>query len=248
MPQPAAASSPAAPPRAAQSGPATGSTYGGSTYGGSTYGGSTYGGSAHDGPGYGGTTYGGQQAAPHDALRNGGGPAAMARASVAPPAPAMPASSSMGPPTSLTAPVPSDTGGGRQEPPAWEADDYAPPPNEGTGSHNGLLIAVGVVVLLAVVGLTAFMWPRDSSDPQFAVNSCVKQSGNSAVAADCDAVGAFTIVAKVERMEQCPDQGRQPYVEFGTGRSRILCLKPAGAAPAPSGVPSGNPSPDPATT
>jgi len=129
----------------------------------------------------------------------------------------------------------------------WEADDYAASPSESSGSHTGLLIAVGVVVLLAVVGLTAFMWPRGSAGPEFAVNSCVKQSGNSAVAADCGATGAFMIVSKVDRPEQCTDRDH-PYVELGSGRNRILCLSPAaGGGTAPTGGAPSN-SPDPATT
>jgi hypothetical protein len=91
-----------------------------------------------------------------------------------------------------------------------------------------MLIAVGIVVLAGVVGLVAFLWPRGDS-AHFAINSCVRESQSTAVAVDCGAEGAYRIVAKVTSKENCPDP-KQPWVELGSGKQRVLCLAPAGAA------------------
>jgi hypothetical protein len=125
---------------------------------------------------------------------------------------------------------------------AREYDRFGPPA-EGSGSHTGLLIAVGAVVLIAVVGMVAFMWPRAPQGPQFPVNSCVRQASGVAVATDCSAAGAFVVVSQVESKDQCPDPN-QPFVELGTGTARILCLAPAtGAGPGDA-----SPTPGPSTT
>jgi hypothetical protein len=129
------------------------------------------------------------------------------------------------------------SGGFGAEIPRGEYERFTPPPAEGSGSHTGLLIAVGGVVLVAVVGLVAFLWPKSGNGPQFPVNSCVRQSAGAAIAADCSAAGAFTVVSQVERRDQCPDPA-QPYVELGAGTARILCLAPAAGSVVPSSTPS----------
>jgi hypothetical protein len=132
-------------------------------------------------------------------------------------------------PSSGAPAVPVPTSPGPAVPAEWRGTgEPEERPTEATGSHVGLLIAVGVVVLLAVIGLTAYMWPRTSGGPEFAVNSCVKQVDNTAEAVDCTAAGAFTIVSRVDNKDLCPD-AKQPYVELSEGDNPILCLAPANA-------------------
>lgn len=104
---------------------------------------------------------------------------------------------------------------------------YTPPTGPGN-AHLGMLIAVGAVVLLAVVGLIAFMWPNSPSEQQFTVGSCVRESNQVATPVECTAAGAYKIVSQVQRKEQCEDQ-TQPHVELGSGKNRVLCLTPARA-------------------
>jgi hypothetical protein len=87
------------------------------------------------------------------------------------------------------------------------------------------LIAAAVLVLLAAVGVVAMNALGSSSS--FAVGSCVKQSGKEAKQVDCDEEGAFTVVSKETKREECADPG-QPYVliERG-GKEEVLCLTPA---------------------
>jgi hypothetical protein len=84
-----------------------------------------------------------------------------------------------------------------------------------------------VVLALAGVGVT-WALSKTSSGSSFAVNSCVKKSGDNAVAVDCSTAGAYQIISKVDSVEKCPDKG-QPYVVLEeSGRpDQVLCLKPA---------------------
>jgi hypothetical protein len=87
------------------------------------------------------------------------------------------------------------------------------------------LVAAAVLVLLAAVGVVAMNALGSSSS--FAVGSCVKQSGDEARQVDCDEEGAFTVVSKETKREDCADAA-QPYVliERG-GKKEVLCLAPA---------------------
>ena len=138
-----------------------------------------------------------------------------------------------GPPTGPPSlPIPTSPGPGG--PAEWRGTgEPEERPTEAAGSHVGLLIAVGVVVLLAVIGLTAYMWPRTNGGPQFAVNSCVKQIDNTAEAVDCTAAGAYRVVSRVDNRDLCPD-AKQPYVELSEGDNPILCLAPANAPQVPN--------------
>ena len=71
---------------------------------------------------------------------------------------------------------------------------------------------------------------RGSGTPTFEVGSCVRQSGNEAVQADCGSEGAFTVVSKVKKTSECADT-KQPYVVVPAsgGGEEVLCLRPATA-------------------
>jgi hypothetical protein len=87
------------------------------------------------------------------------------------------------------------------------------------------LIAVAALVLIGAVGYVAMN--ALSSSSSFAVGSCVKQSGKEARQVDCGEEGAFTVVSKETKREDCADPA-QPYVliERG-GKKEVLCLAPA---------------------
>lgn len=83
-----------------------------------------------------------------------------------------------------------------------------------------LAIPLGLLVLLGKVGGTD---SAQSFDP--AVGSCVKQSGETAVAVDCGDTEAHTVVSKVNTNEECTDP-TQPHVTLtGSGGNRVLCLE-----------------------
>lgn len=104
------------------------------------------------------------------------------------------------------------------------------------------LLAVAGVVLLALLGVGAYLAFNkvgNDSDP-FTINSCVKESDRkTGVAARCTDAGAFVIVAKVDRAQDCPDPN-QPFLELTVdSRTQVLCLAPAGSG---DGVPAVEPS------
>lgn len=56
----------------------------------------------------------------------------------------------------------------------------------------------------------------------------MKQSGTSAVAADCGEPGAFSVVSKVDNKDKCADLAQPSVSVESGGTTRVLCLKPAG--------------------
>jgi hypothetical protein len=87
------------------------------------------------------------------------------------------------------------------------------------------LVAAAVLVLVAAVGVVAMN--ALSSSSSFAVGSCVKQSGKEAKQVDCDEDGAFTVVSKETKREDCADAS-QPHVLIKRGgKNEVLCLAPA---------------------
>jgi hypothetical protein len=88
------------------------------------------------------------------------------------------------------------------------------------------LIAAAVLVLVAAVGVVALNVLGGSSS--FKVGSCVKQSGKGATQVDCGADGAYSVVSKETKREDCADPA-QPYVliDRGGGKKEVLCLAPA---------------------
>jgi hypothetical protein len=96
--------------------------------------------------------------------------------------------------------------------------------------RNGrvLLAVLCAAVLLLVVPLGIVWLATRSSAPSFDVGSCVSKSGSEAVAADCSADGAFTVVSKVDNQSKCTNPPGQPYVVVADGgRENVLCLRPA---------------------
>ncbi|MFV2102550.1 hypothetical protein [Micromonospora sp. LOL_024] len=85
-----------------------------------------------------------------------------------------------------------------------------------------LAIPLGLLMLLGMVGESN---ETNAFDPP--VGSCVKRSGDSAVAAECTEVEAFTVVSKVESKDKCPDPV-MPHVDLrGASANPVLCLKQA---------------------
>lgn len=111
------------------------------------------------------------------------------------------------------------------------APPAAPPGSHGpswfSGNRNGLiLIGVGVALLLVVaLGLTLFAANRDSG---YEIGACVKKGpSNSVLEAGCEEPGAYRIVKKVDREDQCgkPDE---PTITLESGGKReVFCLEKA---------------------
>lgn len=91
-----------------------------------------------------------------------------------------------------------------------------------------VLAAVAVLVVLAAGGTGVMMYLTGKSGSSFAVNSCVKKSGESAVSTSCSDGNAYKIVTKTTTQANCPDQN-QPFViiEHDDGENDVLCLRPA---------------------
>jgi hypothetical protein len=135
------------------------------------------------------------------------------------------------PPTEPPRPDPATPAGFPAQPapvtPPQAPDGYQRPPEQ-SRSQTVMLISVGLVVLLAVVGLIAFTWPRDRSTPEtFPIGTCVKESPEGRpVKAGCGDAGAYRVESAQSSKDQCPDQ-TQPHIDLGSGDKRILCLTPA---------------------
>ena len=101
-----------------------------------------------------------------------------------------------------------------------------PPAKSKRGLIIGVVIAAVAVLALAAVGVTWMLSSKSGNN--FAVNSCVKRSGDKAETVSCSTSGSFQIVSKVGSPSQCPDQA-QPYVVLQEkGKSdQVLCLKPS---------------------
>jgi hypothetical protein len=107
----------------------------------------------------------------------------------------------------------------------------AAPPVPARKNRRPLVIALvvaAVLVLLAIAGTGVVMALNNAGASTFAVNSCVKKDGSAAVKASCSDGGAYTIVSKVDRQEDCPDPN-QPFVvlEHRGEKDQVLCLRPA---------------------
>jgi flagellar basal body-associated protein FliL len=109
-------------------------------------------------------------------------------------------------------------------------DPNLPPPRKSRRALILSLVIVAVVFLLAVAGTGVVVFLNNAGDTTFPVNSCVKQNGGEAVKTSCSSSDAFTVVSKVDRQEDCPDQN-QPFivVQHKGAKDQVLCLRPAGA-------------------
>jgi hypothetical protein len=150
---------------------------------------------------------------------SGGSPAAQAGYGV--PAPA-PLSAHPGQPGGSGHPG-QPGGSGHPGQPGGEAE-HAPQIRNG----RVLLAVLCAAVLLLVVPLGIVWLATRSSGPSFDVGSCVRRSGTEAVAADCSAADAFTVVKKVDNQDKCTDPPGQPFVVVTDGgKDNVLCLRPA---------------------
>jgi hypothetical protein len=120
-----------------------------------------------------------------------------------------------------------------QEPPANVAlgplaGGGEPPPRKSRKALVVSLVIVAVVFLLAVAGTGVVVALNNAGDGTFAVNSCVKRDGDKAVKANCSDSGAFTIVSKQAKQEDCPDPN-QPFIvlQHKGSDDQVLCLRPA---------------------
>jgi hypothetical protein len=100
-----------------------------------------------------------------------------------------------------------------------------PPAKSRRGLIIGVVIAAVAVLALAAAGVTWLLSSKSGNN--FAVNSCVKRSGDKAESTSCSTSGSYQIVSKVGSPSQCPDQA-QPYVVLQEkGKTdQVLCLKP----------------------
>ncbi|MGC4894407.1 LppU/SCO3897 family protein [Micromonospora sp. DT31] len=113
------------------------------------------------------------------------------------------------------------------EPPA-----EAPPPKVRNGRVLAAVLVAAVLILAVPLGLLTLLGKVGDDDKPAgfdpAVGSCVKQSGQSAVAVDCGEQGAFSVVSKVDNKDKCTDLSQPSVAVEGSGGTRVLCLKPAG--------------------
>ncbi|MEU3452687.1 hypothetical protein ABZ671_03650 [Micromonospora sp. NPDC006766] len=116
--------------------------------------------------------------------------------------------------------------------PEAEPQTEAPTPKVRNGRVLAAVLVAAVLILAIPLGLLTLLGKIGGGDDKPAgfdpaVGSCVKQSGTSAVAADCGDPDAFTVVSRVDSKEKCADP-TQPTVELnGVAGGRLLCLKPA---------------------
>nr|BFE64205.1 hypothetical protein GCM10020063_087310 [Dactylosporangium thailandense] len=106
-----------------------------------------------------------------------------------------------------------------------------PTPEPPVKSRRGLLVGlliVAAVFLVAVAGTAIIVKISGAGGTSFAVNSCVKQDGDSATGVDCSSKDAFKIVSKVDKPESCSDAS-QPYIvlQHKGEKDQVLCLRPA---------------------
>lgn len=114
---------------------------------------------------------------------------------------------------------------GEQRKPA----DPPAPPAKTVRLPLAIIGIVGAAALLLVIAFGITWVATRPGTPAFDVGSCVRESGAQAVAAECAEAGAFTVVQKVDRIDQCADPGQPHVVVPGSnGREQVLCLRPAG--------------------
>ncbi|MEU6203017.1 hypothetical protein ABZ814_05445 [Micromonospora musae] len=114
--------------------------------------------------------------------------------------------------------------------PDAEPKSEPPPAKVRNGRVLAAVLTAAVLILAVPLGLL-FLLGKVGGDqaPSFdpAVGTCVKKSGETAVAADCGEAEAFTVVSKVDTNDKCGDPTLPHVVLQGDGPNRVLCLKPA---------------------
>jgi hypothetical protein len=103
-----------------------------------------------------------------------------------------------------------------------------PPPRKSKKALVVSLVIVAVVFLLAVAGTGVVVALNNAGGGTFAVNSCVRRDGEKAVKASCSDSGAYTVVSKQAKQEDCPDPN-QPFIvlQHKGSDDQVLCLRPA---------------------
>ncbi|MCI4063540.1 hypothetical protein MRQ36_13495 [Micromonospora sp. R77] len=115
--------------------------------------------------------------------------------------------------------------------PEAEPKTEAPAPKVRNGKVLALVLIAAVLILAVPLGLLTLLGKIGGDDKPAAfdpaVGSCVKQSGQSAVAVECGQPDAFTVVSKVDAKEKCPDPAQPQVMLQGDVPNKVLCLKPA---------------------
>ncbi|MDG4803895.1 hypothetical protein [Micromonospora sp. WMMD980] len=173
------------------------------------------------------------------------GPPAGGRASVAVPGqgpagepggfpPAFPPPPQQAPPAWSTDGPSDDSDQGRFDAfkPDAEPQTEAPTPKVRNGRVLAAVLVAAVLILAVPLGLLTLLGKINGDDKPAgfdpAVGSCIKQSGTTAVATNCNEQGAFSIVSKVDNKDKCADLSQPTVVLQDGGTNRVLCLKPAG--------------------
>ena len=87
------------------------------------------------------------------------------------------------------------------------------------------MVVVLVVIAAAAIVSALVLNNRDSTS--FPVGSCVTAHGGKAVAASCDASGAYRVGKVTSSRSKCPDPAG-PAIELqGAAGDRFRCLAPA---------------------
>ncbi|GIJ33647.1 hypothetical protein ACIBQ2_20060 [Micromonospora sediminimaris] len=115
--------------------------------------------------------------------------------------------------------------------PVAEPAPETPAPKVRNGRVLAAVLVAAVLILAIPLGLLMLLGMVGGSDDSNAfdppVGSCVKRSGDTAVAVDCTDPEAFSVVSKVESKDKCPDPA-MPYVDLrGATANPVLCLKEA---------------------
>ena len=94
-------------------------------------------------------------------------------------------------------------------------------------SRKLLIVLVAVAVVTVVAAIVTGFAVAGGTGTDFAVGSCVKQSGGQAMKADCTEAKAYKVTSTVAKQADCPD-ANQPVVILTEGKTQhVLCLRPA---------------------
>jgi hypothetical protein len=79
------------------------------------------------------------------------------------------------------------------------------------------------LLLLVAIGLAVFATNRDSG---YEIGTCVKEGpSDSVLEAECDEKGAYRIVKKVDREDQCGKPDEPTITLESRGKREVICLE-----------------------